>query len=104
MVQLSFWCGSRSYSGLTPVHYSCFSGKAADVPFTVFKELFHLLIRKCNRETRRKLAFPKALLLIDSNTMTVGKTRLPWAPYHGERAAVKLHVVLQAENYYRYTF
>lgn len=85
-------------AGLLPVHYSCFSGKAADVPFAVFQELFQLLVRKCNRETRRKLAFPKELLLIDSTTMTVGKTRLSWAPYHGERAAVKLHVALRAQN------
>jgi len=98
------WSGYRfgadhaASSGLSPVHYSCFSGKAADVPFAVFKELFQLLVRKCNRETRRKLAFPKELLLIDSTTMTVGKTRLPWAPYHGERAAVKLHVALRAQN------
>ncbi|SFF48466.1 Transposase DDE domain-containing protein [Paenibacillus algorifonticola] len=84
--------------GLSKVHYSCFSGKAADVPFAVFKELFHLLVRKCNRETRRKLAFPKELLLIDSTTVTVGKTRLPWAPYHGEHAAIKLHVALQDRN------
>ncbi|WP_138752202.1 hypothetical protein [Paenibacillus sinopodophylli] len=46
-------------SGLSPVHYSCFSGKAADVPFAVFKELFQLLVRKYNLETRRKLVFPK---------------------------------------------
>lgn len=99
------WSGYRfgadhaSCSGLTPVHYSCFSGKAADVPIAVFQELFQLLVRKCNRETRRKLAFPKELLLIDSTTLTVGKTtRLPWAPYHGERAAVKLHVALRAQN------
>ncbi|UQZ86373.1 Transposase DDE domain protein [Paenibacillus konkukensis] len=98
------WSGYRfgadhaACNGLSQVHYSCFSGKAADVPFAVFKELFHLLVRKCNRETRRKLAFPKELLLIDSTTMTVGKTRLPWAPYHGERAAVKLHVALRAQN------
>lgn len=98
------WSGYRygadraSSSGLAPVHYSCFLGKAADVPFAIFQELFQLLVRKCNRETRRKLAFPKELLLIDSTTVTVGKTRLPWAPYHGERAAVKLHVALQAKN------
>ncbi|MFD0679025.1 MULTISPECIES: transposase [unclassified Paenibacillus] len=85
-------------SGLPNVHYSCFSGKAADVPFAVFKALFHLIVRKCSRETRRKLRFPKELLLIDSTTMTVGKTRLPWAPYHGERAAIKLHVALQDRN------
>ncbi|WP_171056422.1 transposase [Paenibacillus sinopodophylli] len=28
----------------------------------------------------------------------MGKTRLPWAPYHGERSAVKLHVALQDRN------
>jgi len=109
---LQYWCAAANEewtgyrfgadhaarNGLREVHYSCFSGKAADVPFTVFKELLHLLIRKCNRETRRKLAFPKELLLIDSTTMTVGKTRLPWAPYHGERAGIKLHVALRAET------
>ncbi|WP_171056125.1 transposase [Paenibacillus sinopodophylli] len=28
----------------------------------------------------------------------MGKTRLPWAPYHGEKAAVKLHFALWAQN------
>ncbi|WP_316502821.1 transposase [Paenibacillus sp. B2(2019)] len=43
-------------------------------------------------------AFPKKLLLIDATTMTVGKMRLPWAPYHDERAGIKLHVALRAET------
>lgn len=30
--------------------------------------------------------------------MTVGKTRLPWAPYHGERAGIKLQLAFQAES------
>ena len=34
------------------------------------------------------------MLLVDSTTITVGKTRLLWAPYHGERAGVKLHTAL----------
>lgn len=84
--------------GLLKVHYSSFSGKAAEVPFAVFKTLLHLLVQKCNRIVRRKLSFPKELLFIDSTTITVGKTRLPWAPYHGERAGIKLHVALQAES------
>ncbi|MCS7462868.1 hypothetical protein N0M98_22340 [Paenibacillus doosanensis] len=90
---LQYWCTAAyeewpshragsdraSLSGLVEVHYSRFSSKAAEVPFAVFKEIFHLLVRKYNREIRRKLAFPKELLLIDSTTVTVGKTRLPWA-------------------------
>ncbi|WP_148277909.1 transposase, partial [Paenibacillus popilliae] len=56
------------------------------------------MVCKCNRETRRKLSIPKELLLIDSTTVTVGKTRLPWAPYHGERAGIKCHVALRAND------
>ncbi|MFK4303099.1 hypothetical protein ABH892_003219 [Paenibacillus sp. RC254] len=85
-------------SGLPMVHYSCFSTKEAEVPFAIFKELLHRVIHKCSRETRRKLTFSKELLLIDSTTITVGKTRLPWAPYHGERSGIKLHVALRAQN------
>jgi IS4 transposase len=109
---LQYWCVAASQqwtgfragvecaeaTGLSKVHYSCFSGKASEVPFAIFKKLFELIVRKCNRETRRKLSFPKELLLIDSTTMTVGKTRLPWAPYHGKRAGIKLHVALRAET------
>ncbi|MEQ4481235.1 transposase [Cohnella silvisoli] len=36
------------------------------------------------------------LLLIDSTTITVGKTRLPWALFHGECAGIKLHVAFEA--------
>jgi hypothetical protein len=85
-------------SGLAEVDYSTFSKKAKDVPFEIFKKCFHYLIQKSNRQTRRKLQFPKELLLIDSTTITVGKTRLLWAPYHGERAGIKLHVAFHAES------
>lgn len=82
--------------GLPAVNYSTFSKKAADVPYEVFKRLFEILVSKCNRSTRRKLRIPSALLLIDSTTITVGKTRLPWAVFHGKRAGVKLHVAYDA--------
>ena len=82
-------------SGLPKADYSTFAKKAKDVPFPLFKRIFQLLLEKCNRPTRRQLRFPKELLLIDSTTITVGKTRLPWAPYHGERAGIKLHVAFQ---------
>jgi hypothetical protein len=82
--------------GLPAVNYSTFSKKAADVPYDLFKQLFHLLVSKCNRQLRRHLSIGKELLLIDSTTITVGKTRLPWALYHGQKAGIKLHVALEA--------
>ncbi|MFI2859371.1 IS4 family transposase, partial [Paenibacillus sp. JSM ZJ436] len=82
--------------GLPIVNYSTFSKKAADVPYEVFKRLFEMLAAKCNRSTRRKLRIPSALLLVDSTTITVGKTRLPWAVFHGKRSGIKLHVAYDA--------
>lgn len=99
---LEQWDGYRSgvgkaeSCGLSPVCYSTFSSKASDVPYELFKRLFHLLISRCNRATKRRLHLSEDLLLIDSTTITLGKTRLPWALFHGERAGIKLHVALDA--------
>ncbi|MGL5513882.1 MAG: IS4 family transposase, partial [Sporomusa sp.] len=81
--------------GLSGCHYSTVSKKAGAVPYCIIKEIFTLFCSRCNRQLRRQCNFPKELLLIDSTTVTVGKTRLLWAPYHGERAGVKLHTALQ---------
>jgi hypothetical protein len=88
--------GQAELCGLNPFHYSTFSSKASDVPYELFKRLFHLLVSRCNRATRRRLHIPNDLLLVDSTTVTVGKTRLPWALYHGGRSGIKLHVAFSA--------
>ena len=78
--------------GLPNVNYSTLSKKAGHVDYNIMKKLFHLVVSKCNRMTRRALKISKELLLVDSTTITVGKSRLPWSLYHGERAGIKLHV------------
>jgi hypothetical protein len=78
--------------GLPKVNFSTLSKKAGHVDYNIMKKLFHLVVSKCNRVTRRTLKIPSDLLLVDSTTITVGKSRLPWALYHGERAGIKLHV------------
>ncbi|WP_063974528.1 hypothetical protein [Domibacillus aminovorans] len=62
------------------------------------KQVFALIVRKYNRVTRRTLKIPNQLLLVDSTTVTVGKTHLPWAIYHGERSGIKLHVSFTLET------
>lgn len=78
--------------GLREVNYSTLSKKAGHVDFELMKQLFDLVVSKCNRTTRRALKLPNNLLIVDSTTITVGKSRLPWALYHGERSGIKLHV------------
>lgn len=54
--------GQAVTSGLLPVCYSTFSSKASEVPYELFKRLFHRLLSKCNRATKRHLGIPKNLL------------------------------------------
>ncbi|SFP79949.1 Transposase DDE domain-containing protein [Halolactibacillus halophilus] len=78
--------------GLTAVDHSSLSKHLKGLNYAIVKRVMEVMIGKLNRAARRKLKLPKALLSIDSTTITVGKTRLPWALYHGERAGIKLHV------------
>lgn len=78
--------------GLTAVDHSSLSKHLKRLDYAIVKRVMEVMIGKLNRAARRKSKLPKALLSIDSTTITVGKTRLPWALYHGERAGIKLHV------------
>jgi len=78
--------------GLKPVDYSTLSKRLGDLNYLIVKRIFELIVSRLNRAARRKLKLKKKLLAIDSTTITVGKNRLPWALYHGERSGIKLHV------------
>ncbi len=74
MEKFPSWCRCGEMYGLPTFHYSTVSKKAKEVPYEVMKRLFALVVSKCNRQTRRSLRFPKALRIVDSTTVTVGKT------------------------------
>lgn len=78
--------------GLVSVDHSSLSKHMKALDYAIMKHIFEVIVSKLNRATRRRLNMPKTLLSIDSTTITVGKTRLPWALYHGERSGIKLHV------------
>lgn len=78
--------------GLKSVDYSTFSKRLGELNYLIVKRIFELIVSRLNRAARRSLKLKKELLAIDSTTITVGKNRLPWALYHGERSGIKLHV------------
>lgn len=84
--------------GLARVNYSTLSKRLKALDFHIIKQILHRIIGRLNRAARRSLRLPKGLLAIDSTTITVGKTRWPWAVYHGERAGIKLHVSYAIET------
>lgn len=81
-----------SAQGLKSVDYSTLSKRLGELNYLIVKRIFEIIISRLNRAARRTLKIKKDLLAIDSTTITVGKNRLPWALYHGERSGIKLHV------------
>ncbi|WP_341302179.1 IS4 family transposase [Lysinibacillus sp. FSL H8-0500] len=81
-----------SAQGLKSVDHSTLSKRLDELNYQMVKRIFNIIVGRLNRAARRKLKLKKDLLAIDSTTMTVGKNRLPWALYHGERSGIKLHV------------
>lgn len=84
--------------GLVSVDHSSLSKHMGVLDYAIMKRIFEVIVGKLNRAARRTLEMPKTLLSIDSTTITVGKTRLPWAIYHGERSGIKLHVSFTNET------
>ena len=78
--------------GLKSVDYSTLSKRLSELNYLIVKRIFELIVSRLNRSARRSLKLKKELLAIDSTTITVGKNRLPWALYHGNRSGIKLHV------------
>ncbi|WP_234447754.1 hypothetical protein [Viridibacillus soli] len=75
----------RPSAGLISVDHSSLSKYLKLLDYAIIKRVFEMIVGKLNRAIRRTLNVPKTLLFIDSTTITIGKTRLPWAVYHGER-------------------
>jgi hypothetical protein len=62
-----------STAGLVDVNYSTLSKKIGQLDNVLIKQVFALIVRKCNRVTRRTLKIANQLLIVDSTTVTVGK-------------------------------
>lgn len=86
-------------TGLVSVDHSSLSKHLKALNYGIIKRIFEIIVGKLNRAACRRIKLPKKQLLsIDSTTITVGKSRLPWALYHGERSGIKLHVNLYSWN------
>jgi len=83
---------------LIPIDYSTFSKKASEVDYNITKELYKLLVKKINRETKRALKLNKYLDAVDSTTISFGKTTRLWAEYRKTKAGIKLHVTYNVSS------
>jgi hypothetical protein len=79
-------------SDLQAVDHTTICKKAGLVPYLIFKELFALLVQRCNRHTKRTLKLPFPLYAVDATVITFPPFRMKWASFTQARNAVRLHV------------
>ena len=79
--------------GLIVLKHSSLSKHMTALDYAIMKRIFDVIVKKLNRAARRSMKLPKKQpISVDSTTITVGKTRLPWALYHGEKTGIELHM------------
>ncbi len=74
---------------------SSISDALAARPAAVFESYYYQILKRLNREERRKLK--NKLYLIDSTTISLCIQKFNWAKYKATKAGIKLHVQYDAE-------
>ena len=86
--------------GLPTFHYSMVSKEAKEVPYDVMKRLFALVVSKMQSPNPPFASLPQSVACGRFHDCHRGEKppRLTWAPYHGERSGVKMHVAYSPEQ------
>lgn len=78
---------------------STFSDANKRRDYNIFKDLFHVLIKKVKGLTpKHKFKFDNSLYSLDSTTISLCLSIVPWATYKAKKGAVKVHTVLNMEG------
>ena len=71
-------------------------------PWELYRSVFYDLLEHCQSEAaghKRKFRFKHKLLSIDSTTIALSLSMFDWAQYKRSKGAVKLHLVLDHDDY-----
>ena len=78
--------------GLKSLSSSQISRKIRGIDFTISEEIFYFLVALAN-QSKRNGKLPKAFI-VDSTTVSLNKTRYPWAEFRSTKSGIKLHLRL----------
>lgn len=70
-------------------------------PWEIYRDIFHALRSRCEREVRpgHKFRFRNKLVSLDSTTIGLCVSLYDWAHYQRTKGAVKLHLMLDHDGY-----
>jgi hypothetical protein len=69
-------------------------------PWQMFEDLFYETLKLCRQAAPvKKFRFKNKLLSMDSTTISLCLTMLPWAKFRRTKGAIKLHLLLDHDGY-----
>lgn len=88
-------CKKLGHLGAQPISKSTLARQNDTLDASVFKDLFELLLNKCQQFSPQSKFKPKRvnkLLLMDASTISLCLSVFPWAKYRKRKGAIKIHV------------
>lgn len=89
-----------SHLGIQPVKRSTLSDANSKRDSGIYKEVFHLLLSKCQdlHRDRNTLGFDNPISSMDATTINLCHSLFPWARYRKRKGAIKMHLMLNHAN------
>jgi len=97
---LRMWDSKWYHLGLESVSRSTLARANENRPYQIYESLFYTLLEKCRSlspETAR-FRFDNPLYALDATTVDLCLALFPWARFHHEKGAIKLHTLFNVRS------
>jgi len=97
---LRMWDSRWYHLGLQSVSRSTLARVNEDRPWQIYESLFYALLEKCGKLTpgTASFNFENPLYAMDSTTVDLCLSLFPWATFHHEKGAIKLHTLFNVRS------
>ena len=85
--------------GINPIKRSTLSDANNLRDYRIYEESFYMLLGMCQQLTQNKVGFKNPIYSLDATVINLCYSLFPWAKYRTRKGAIKMHVLLEHENY-----
>ena len=80
--------------GVNSVKRSTFSDANKTRDYRIYQDLFHVLLRRCQILTKKKLKIPNPIFSIDATVIRLCHSIFPWTKMPKKKGGIKLHFMM----------
>ncbi len=97
---LRLWDSRWYHLGLQSVSRSTLARTNENRPWQIYESLFYAMLKKCKHLTpgTASFTFDNPLYAMDSTTVDLCLSLFPWATFHHEKGAIKLHTLFNVRS------